>query len=210
MAYIESSSERANFVLRYTLQSLAIVLMVAILLRTFFFSSYAMSGSAMLPTVLPGDFIIGTQLNLKQLKRGSIVALRCPQMKERLCLKRVVALSGDRVEFLRGQLILNGQVARYSMRGTFRTEAINGQDWTIWPSLSPKDAFEPVVVAPHSVFLLNDRRDDLEDSRTWGPVSMDYIESRVLRVWISINWYNGDQVRTWPQIRWDRVLRSID
>src|SRR6185312_13952893 len=118
------SSAKNGFLFRYALQSFGIVFILAILMRTFLFSSYVMSGSAMLPSIWPGEFLLASRIRVQNLKRGDVVALRCPTMKDRLCLKRVIGLPGDRIEFHQGHLIINAQSARYRAMGPFQNEFI--------------------------------------------------------------------------------------
>jgi signal peptidase I len=205
----DTPRQQTGFLFRYTLQSFGIIVLLAILIRTFIFSSYAMSGTSMLPTIWPGDFLLASKVRVTELKRGDVVAMRCPQIREKLCLKRVVALPGDRVEFHQGHLTINGQRAQHLPAGPFETEVVAGGSWAVWPAKEPH-APPAVVVPPQNLYLLNDKRADREDSRTWGPVAEDFLEARILRVWMSLDWYDGEKVRSWPRIRWTRLLRSID
>jgi len=203
-------SSAKGFLLRYSLQSFGAILFLAILIRFFLFSSYAMSGSAMLPTIWPGDFLVASRVRLKDIHRGEVVALRCPNTKDRLCMKRVIALPGDRVEFKGDTLVVNGVVAHYIPAGQFQTEVTSAGSWAIWPAKSSGSEPQPVVVPPQNIYLLNDKRADRDDSRTWGPVTMDNLEARVAYVWMSLDWFDGDHVRKWPRIRWARLFHSID
>jgi signal peptidase I len=203
-------SSAKGFLLRYSLQSFGVILLLAILIRTFFFSSYVMSGSAMLPSIWPGDFLVASKVRIHEVRRGEVVALRCPADRDRLCLKRVMALAGDRVEYQGNHLVVNGQSARYMDRGEFQTEALAGKSWAIWPAKANDGSGQPVVVPPQHIYLLNDKRGDRDDSRTWGVVTTDLLEARVAYVWMSLDWYDGERVRTWPRIRWSRLFHSID
>lgn len=210
MSITDAPRQQANFLLRYSLQSFGFILLAAILIRTFIFSSYVMSGSAMLPTIWPGDFLVASKVRVKEVKRGDVVALRCPASKDKLCLKRIVGLPGDRVEFHGENLILNGRPAKYIPAGAFQTEMIAGTGWAIWPSKSGLPDPVVVVVPPQNIYLLNDKRADRDDSRSWGPVTLDFLEARISRVWMSLDWYDGEMVRTWPRIRYSRILHSVD
>ncbi|HMN69017.1 MAG TPA: signal peptidase I [Bdellovibrionales bacterium] len=211
MSSTDTSKRQVTFLFRYALQSFAVVLIVAILLRTFFFSSYAMSGWSMLPNVWPGDFLLASQWRAQQhMRRGEIVALRCPYSREQLCLKRVVGLPGDRIEFQDRHLVINGQPARYQeISAEISQETAAGKSWLVWPDSAAETA-PALVVPPDQIYLLNDKRSDREDSRKWGPVPKTQIESRVLGVWLSLDWFEGEAVRSWPRVRWNRMLRSID
>jgi len=204
----KGQSHQVNFLLRYSLQSFGVVVLLAALLRIFFFSSFVMSGESMLPSVWTGDFLLGTKWGLSRVVRGDVVVLRCPAGRDKLCLKRVVGLPGDRVEFRDGRLILNGESAEYRMQGVFAMERVGGRAWPVWPEVSFDLA--PIVVPPDSYFLLNDKRLDRDDSRTWGIVTRDLLQARVRRVWLSLDWVDGNHVRTWPRVRWSRLMRAID
>jgi signal peptidase I len=211
MSSTDTAKKQVDFLLRYALQTFAAVLLIAILVRTFFISSYVMSGWSMLPTIWPGDFLLANKFQITRIHRGDVVALRCPNARDRICLKRVVGLPGDRIEFQAGALIINGEKARIeSISPEVLHEAVAGHSWLIWPEENASASSQPVVVPPQQVYLLNDKRSDPEDSRGWGPVSVDMLEAKVFRIWLSLDWYEGNQVRSWPRVRWLRILRGID
>ncbi|NJL24107.1 MAG: signal peptidase I [Calothrix sp. SM1_5_4] len=177
----DASRKRTGFLFRYALRSFAIVLLLAILIRVFFFSSYVMSGAAMLPSVWPGDFIVAVKWRLQQPKRGEIVAFQCPAATERICLKRVIAVEGDRVEYSEGKLMVNGRFSNNRpLSGVIAQESIEGQAWAIWPAPMQAVSTEPVIVPPRHVYVLNDKRVDNEDSRQWGAVPVELIEGRAM------------------------------
>jgi type IV secretory pathway protease TraF len=61
----------------------------------------------------------------------------------------------------------------------------------------------PVVVPPDQVFLLNDHRSDLSDSRQWGPISKFQMEAKAWRIWLSIDWEKN-------RLRWRRLFGHVD
>lgn len=206
-----SSSQQLSFLLRYTLQSTAVIVIVAVLVRVFLVSSYVMSGASMLPSVWPGDFLVALKWGVARPQRGEVVALRCPGAREKTCLKRVVAIEGDRVEFLAGQLVLNGEASRVrKVSEELAVERLGPKSWVIWPESGVQPSSKALVIPPGQVYLLNDKRTDGEDSRTWGPIGTSELEARVQFVWLSLDWFEGSKVRNWPRPRWHRMLRSID
>lgn len=206
-----SDKRQTHFVFRYALQSFGLVVLVAILIRTFLVSSYVMAGAAMLPSIWPGDFLFAYKLKSEEPRRGEVLVLRCPSPKERICLKRVVGLPGDRIEFDRGQLQVNAQPARGKKLGDeFVQETVEGTSWAVWPT-EAETTTRPLVVPPSHVYVLNDKRDDGEDSRQWGPLPLTLVEGRAGRVWLSLDWYERTgEVRPWPRVRWDRLFRAIN
>lgn len=209
MSSTDIGKKQLSFVFRYALQSLAIIVGLAIVIRILLLASFVMSGASMLPSIWPGDFLLGFKWGTRDVKRGDIVALRCPHQKERTCLKRVVGLAGDRIEFHRGFLVINGRAARIATRGQFVTESLGGSQWTVWSSERGSNR-KVEVVPPHHVYLLNDKREEPEDSRNWGSVHVNLIDARIKWIWLSLEWYEGQRIRSWPKLRMGRLLRSID
>jgi signal peptidase I len=140
-----------------------------------------------------------------------VVALRCPPLRDKLCLKRVVGIPGDRIEFRAGRFVLNGQEAQHRPIGTFETEIFSQGSWPIWAEVAPTASATALVVPPGAVFVLNDKRSDREDSRSWGAIPQDLIEGVVMRVWMSLDWFESDgRVRSWPRVRWARLLHKVE
>jgi len=214
--------KNATFLMRHALQSLGVVVILALLIRTFLIGSFVMTGSSMLPNIWPGDFLLALRVLPAPLQRGDVVVLRCPSHRNdpsanTTCLRRVIGLPGDRIEFHKGILLINGKTAglkSIDTRADVLIESINNEKWAVWPPADselkgfPK---EPTVVPPGYYYVLNDKRSDLEDSRRWGPLARQEVEGRVWLSWLSLEWYDtaGD-VRTWPQIRWSRLFRTIN
>jgi signal peptidase I len=208
----DTARKQANFVLRYALQSFGLIVVLAVLIRIFLISSYVMAGASMLPTIWPGDFLIGVKWHLGEPRRGDVVVFRCPAARESNCLRRVIGVAGDRVEFKGGHLVVNRTAAVLrGVGGGFAEESVSGRGWAVWPAPQAEKDRPAVIVPPGFMYVLNDKREDHDDSRRWGPLPVELLEARVSRVWLSLDWYErSGQVRAWPRPRWSRLLRSID
>lgn len=71
------------------------------------------------------------------------------------------------------------------------------------------DFFGPVVVPPGQIFVLGDNRDSSDDSRYWGTVPVNYLEGRVVMIWMSFDWFNRWGDERYPTVRWDRVFKAV-
>ncbi len=209
-----SEARRAGWGLfwAYTLQSLGLVVLIAVAIRVLLVSSFVMSGNSMVPAIWPGDFLVGFKTRLATYARGDILAFSCDQSAAQICIKRVIGLPGDRIEIREGQIWLNGDsLLKARVSPKWNAEALGQKKWLVMAAEEePTMMREPIVVAPGKVYVLNDRRDDLKDSRTWGPIAQSQLESRIVRVWLSLDWYEGAELRDWPEIRWNRLLRRVD
>lgn len=209
----ERGRRRTRLLARAVGQSLASLILLSVILRAFVISSYVMAGSSMLPSLWPGDFLFGTRYDRNGLRRGDVVALRCPQARDAVCLKRVIGLPGDRIEFRAGHLHINERGVETTPLGkNFKQETFEDARWPVWTqAAAPVSDAEPLVVPPQSVYLLNDKRGDVDDSRSWGPVSSELLEARASRVWLSLDWSEATgRVRSFPRVRWDRMFHAIN
>lgn len=175
------------------------------------------SGS-MIPSILAGDRIVVDKLayglripfTLQRLahwaepERGDVVTFVSP-LDERLLVKRVIGLPGDRVALRDNVLSINGKTAIYreltAAEGgsphppqRYFQESILGTSHLItldpeWRSTSDRD-LPPEVVPKGQYLLLGDNRDNSEDSRAIGFVDRERILGRATAVAFSLDYEN--------------------
>ena len=116
--------------------------------------TFYIPSESMLPTLEVGDYIaVDTHRRLPQ--RGDIVVFRPPSEGDAL-IKRVVALSGDRVEVRDGRLWING----IGLNEPYVKAPIEGD-------------FSLHVVAPNCFFAMGDNRNNSKDSRYIGDIPLN-------------------------------------
>jgi signal peptidase I len=223
-------------ILRDYSESLILAIIFALILRQFVFSAYRISNVMMEPTLKLGDFVLGYKLpygvtipfldkHIGQTspRRGDVLVFRCPSRPEASCIKRAVAVSGDRVEIRGQRLIINGVVAKYSRSEKPPEEILaaqaavvtlhegfsrEGHDILI-SDVEHKVDFGPYIVPPDSFFALGDNRDFSEDSRHWGAVPNRSIEARAFNIWVSIDWIADGNGMYHSKVRKERILQPI-
>ena len=99
-------------------------------------------------------------------ERGEVVVFHPPRRPGVEYVKRVVALPGEIVEIRRGTVIVDGVPL----------------DEPYVPRKSATEARAPLRLADDEYYVLGDNRLGSEDSRIWGPITVDSI---VGRVWFS-------------------------
>jgi len=217
------------------LAEFGLLLFGALMLRSFVAEPYEIPTGSMLPTVQIGDrlvisklaygarvpYTLTDQFRWSTPRRGDIVVLLNPVPGQPDLAKRVVALPGDTVEVLEGQLILNGlrlperplpgpcsdqdrdehSGSWFQVRCMAFEEDLDGTKFVVHhvPGVLPPD-FEQIRIPPDHVFLMGDNRDRSLDSRYFGPVPIGKLKGRAF--WIL--WSSGPE-----GIRWDRVLGRI-
>lgn len=212
-------------------EGVLLTIVFALMLRSFVLTPFRIPNEIMAPGIVAGDFVMAYRLpygirlpfSKKKLgesvpKRGELVIFPCPDNSRKSCLRRVVALEGDRVEVRGERLFVNGEAATYepvaSEEVGFRLrEAIKGKSYEIFIHGDGKRSrFGPYIVGPGSAFVLSDHRGLGQDSRDWGGIKTKHIEARVSFIWLSLDWpgsSNGSK-GDGPVVRWERVFHSPD
>jgi signal peptidase I len=125
-------------------------------------------GSSMNPLLRMDEVVLAVQTDSPA--RGDVVAFT---HNNKLHIKRVIAVAGDRVEIDGdGVVSVNGQRLK--------------EPYVAEPSLGNCDIAFPLQAPPGTVFVLGDNRPSSMDSRDsrFGPVGRDQIVGRVVfRIW---------------------------
>lgn len=123
---------------------------------------------SMTPTLVVGDRVltISCDWSAAPLETGELVVFQPPAWigSEIPVVKRIVAQGGDRVEIHDAALYVNGGRREESYARRY----------------PPDFRYGPLVVPPGTLFVLGDNRPLSEDSTTFGPISVDQIQSVVL------------------------------
>lgn len=134
-------------------------------------------GDSMKPGLLSEDILLVTKSYDHPL-RGDVVVINAPKHPTlkpgTQIVKRVIAVPGDQIKVVEGVAFVNGK--RES--GDYSVE------------FSPADIGMPLTTVPEgSIVVLGDNRPVSEDSRIFGPVSLDLVIGRVVAVIAPINRY---------------------
>lgn len=134
------------------------------LISVYVLSFYRMSGNQMYPSVRDGDLCICYRL--EHYRINDVVVYRTKEGERKM--GRILAIGGQQVEILKeGGIVINGQI---------RPEEI---PFVTGPAKTDTISY-PLTLGEGEVFLLNDYRSDLSDSRQFGPVSLSAIEGKLL------------------------------
>ena len=142
-------------------KSIALAVAIALLIKTFVFNTTYVLGNSMYPTLLEKDrlFALKIPLYFGGPETGDIVVLEAPDNPNKDYIKRVIALSGDKVEILDGKVYVNDKQLNedYIVDDAY-TYAYENSIW---------------VVPDGELFVLGDNRAEgaSKDSRYFGPVT---------------------------------------
>lgn len=106
------------------------------------------------PMIKDGDLVITYRLD--ELRQGDVIAYR---HDETVRFGRIVALQGDTVD-------ISGEYVSVNGYGIYED--------TVYPTTAEGSSVAyPYTVPPDHVFVLNDYRSDISDSRTYGAIPME-------------------------------------
>lgn len=171
--------------------TLLLAVVLALTIRALLFEPIRVDGKSMLETLQDGEIVLVTKpaVLLNKLQRGDVVIVRFPNrskttalrlgapldlefVSHELFVKRLVALPGDSVAVLNGQLVVN--------------DAIVQEDYIDYP---PRQDYPRRVLGPDEYMVMGDNRASSHDSRSSdvGPISRSMIVGKAEFVLLPLN-----------------------
>ena len=145
----------------FLILKLLVVALLIWLALTYIFGVFRLSGNNMYPMLKDGDLCITYRLD--PYYSTDVVAYR---VGDEICFGRIVARAGDTVDGDSTGLVVNG--GHPSEEIFYST-----QMWDTELEL-------PVTLSEGELVVLNDFREDLQDSRTYGIIHEDDLEGKVI------------------------------
>jgi len=226
-----SRIEKEPIIVEYA-KSFFPVILIVLILRSFFFEPFRIPSGSMIPTLKVGDFILvnkfdyGIRLPVINTKifdigspeRGDVFVFRFPRDPSVDYIKRVIGLPGDRISYRAKNLYVNGKRIESELTGPY-IETKDGMPIPGANVLSEKisdavthniliDSTRPSyngewVVPEGNYFAMGDNRDNSNDSRYWGTVPEENLVGRAFMIWMNWNYDDGG-------VEWSRIGKSID
>ncbi len=139
------------------LRECAISLAISIFIVVFLYQPVKVEGTSMMPGLADQERIFISKLayRFEAIERGDVVVFRYPGDPSKNYIKRIVGVPGDRIEILRGEVLVNGnKLNEPYVSAQFRDER----------------SMTAVLVPADSYFVLGDHRNLSSDSRDFGVV----------------------------------------
>ena len=203
------------------------VLLVVLILRSFFIEPYKIPSGSMIPTLMIGDFILvdkniyGYKIPLTNItlfenenpKRGDVVVFKYPEDQSINYIKRVIGLPGDKILYKNKRLYINdSEYPLIKVEHSFDPiEIADGhvfiennlqKEYMILNQSNQPFNFE-YYVPNGTYFVLGDNRDNSNDSRFWGPVPEENLVGKAFYIWM---FWNSDSYYSF----FDRVGTKIE
>ncbi len=151
------------------LESVAVAVLLAVIIRMFIFQPFYIPSGSMEPTLHIGDRIIVSKISyyFQEPQRGDIIVFKFPLDPKRDFVKRIIAKGGETVAIRDSRLYIDGRPV---------------QEDYLPPGLRFED-FGPVKVPPGTYFMLGDNRNNSDDSRVWGAMPEENIIGKAIIIY---------------------------
>lgn len=156
------------------LVSIIVAVALAFCIRTFLVEPYMVEGSSMHPSLLHHERLVVNKLGafIGKPERGEIIVFRYPKDQSRDFIKRVIAVEGDTIAMVNGDVYVND------------SKLVENYIYKNDPKGKNLSDFPKTTVPANTVFVLGDNRNNSEDSRfiNVGFVPLDLIKGRAMFV----------------------------
>ncbi len=216
----------ANLLVEYS-RSFFPVLLLVVVVRSFFYEPFRIPSGSMIPTLVVGDFLFvnkytyGVRLpvlhtkviDLNEPQRGDVMVFRLPSDPSINYIKRVVGLPGDTVVYKNRRLFINGeQIALEPVSGgrgfggaQLGLEQLGDVGHAVRTEPTRLSRGEGRYEVPQGhYFMMGDNRDNSQDSRfrQVGFVPEANIVGKAVRIWMSWDFTNAP--------RWARIGEAVN
>ena len=157
------------------LVTLAIVAVVAFVLRTFVIEPFNIPSGSMETTIMTGDLVFSEKISVRNgVEAGQIVTFDDPQGSSKTLIKRVIATGGQTVDLVDGSVSVDGVVLDepYATGYSVPLKTVDGVQISY-----------PYTVPEGSVWVMGDKREHSLDSRYFGPIPEQSVSARALFVY---------------------------
>ncbi len=158
------------FDLRAWLRDIVVSVLVAVVTIIFLYQPVKVEGTSMMPQLVDQEriFINKFVYKFESIQRGDIVVFWYPLDPSKSYIKRVIGLPGDGVKISGGRVFVNGEEL---------------SEPYVQPEFLDHQNYQAVRVDADHYYVLGDRRNSSNDSRSWGTVARKYIYGRAVLVY---------------------------
>ncbi|MDH5716114.1 MAG: signal peptidase I [Spirochaetia bacterium] len=173
----KSNEKIKNEIKKYGIPLLIIffwVIFLQYIIREFLIYPVKIQENYMNKTLSKGDLVFLTYTHLADINKGDIVFVELKKYgMKTFC--RIIGLPGENIEIKNKKIFINEK--------EFNDIWASQTDNRILPQkISNRDNLTKTSIRPGHYFCINDNRDNISDSRQWGPLSYSSIMGKVLAV----------------------------
>lgn len=168
--------DKAKGGLAELIEFVAIVGVIVLVIHYLIAEPHLVSGNSMVPNFHDGDYIITNKLATRfaELQRGEVIILQYPRDPNKVFIKRIIGMPGERLKIMDNVVYINGQLL---------SEPYLPKDTVTQVRGFMADG-EEITIPEGQYFVMGDNREGSSDSREWGPEKKELIIGQaIFRYW---------------------------
>lgn len=148
------------------------LIIVLALIRIAMVKPYEIDSNSMEPTLMPGDRVLVNKIAYKfwAPNRGDVIVFQYPKDPERVFIKRVIGLEGERVEIQNNKVLINGR----PLDEPYLNER----------QIAP---FAARTIPTGQILVLGDNRNKSKDSRDWGLLPKQFLLGKAFLIYYPVS-----------------------
>ncbi len=157
--------------------TIALVIVLAFGLRAYGFQAYVSPSGSTEETIMTGDTVFSEKVSyyFGDPQQGDIVTFADPEIPSRTLIKRVIAVGGQTVDLIDGQVYVDG-------------EALDEPYTNGLPSYPLATAYGVSITYPYTIpdgciWVMGDNRTNSQDSRYFGPVDASTVTGKAVMIY---------------------------
>ena len=154
---------------------------IAVVIRTVFLQTFWIPSPSMSPTLVRDDRVLVNKLSyrLHDVHRGDVVVFERPPSEPpsaiKDLIKRVIALPGERISIVDGEVRIDGRILEEPYVHGLQTTYDGSCSSVAMDGLDTEAGFE---VPEGNLFVMGDNRVNSHDGRCFGPIDQDLVVGR--------------------------------
>ncbi|MDE2166677.1 MAG: signal peptidase I [Alphaproteobacteria bacterium] len=184
------TSARGSSGLAETAKTIVYAIVIALVIRTFFYEPFSIPSGSMIPTLLVGDYLFVSKFSYGYSRyslplglplfsgrmffspphRGDVVVFKLPKNPSIDFIKRVIGLPGDRIQMKEGVLYINDKPVKRERVGVYQDPA-SGATYTEYMETLPNGITHPILMLPREYTTPPKVCDD--PSKAFDPATFD-------------------------------------
>ncbi|WP_026700483.1 signal peptidase I [Salibacterium aidingense] len=162
-------------------KTFAVVIIIVLIVRTFFFANYMVHGESMMPTIENGERLIINKIGYEFSEPDRFDLIVFHANKESDYIKRVIGLPGDHIRYEDDTLYVNGQAQEEEYLTPYKKQT-EAEDFT--SDFTLEDVTGEETVPEGKIFVLGDNRQNSMDSRQLGFINLEEVVGKAnIRYW---------------------------